>query len=56
MPASIASHYFKLFKWRHFEPEIIMLCVRCYLRYSLGYLDLEEIIAERGFPVDHTTI
>jgi transposase, IS6 family len=25
------------FKWRHFEADIILLCVRCYLRYSLSY-------------------
>ncbi len=46
----------KLFKYRHFEPEIILLCLRCYLRYSLSYRDLEEIMAERGLSVDHTTI
>jgi hypothetical protein len=30
-----------LFKWRHFEAELILLCVRWYLRYSLSYRDLE---------------
>ncbi len=44
------------FKWRHFESEIILLCVRWYLRYSLSYRDLEEIMLERGLHVDHTTI
>src|SRR5436305_7535848 len=44
------------FKWRHYEPEIILLCVRWYLRYSLSYRDLEEMMAERGLAVDHTTI
>jgi transposase-like protein len=44
------------FKWRHFEAEIILLCVRWYLRYSLSYRDLEEMMAERGLRVDHTTI
>lgn len=46
----------KLFKYRHFEPEIILLCLRWYLRYSLSYRDLEEMMAERGLSVDHTTI
>ena len=32
------------FKWRHFEAEIILLCVRWYLRYALSYRDLEEIM------------
>src|SRR5438132_6670385 len=45
-----------LFKWRHFEAEIILLCVRWYLRYSLSYRDLEEMMRERGLHVDHTTI
>jgi transposase, IS6 family len=44
------------FKWRHFEAEIILLCVRWYLRYALSYRDLEEMMAERGLRVDHTTI
>ena len=44
------------FKWRHFEGEIILLCVRWYLRYALSYRDLEEMMRERGVYVDHTTI
>lgn len=44
------------FKWRHFESEIILLCVRWYLRYALSYRDLEEMMAERGLTVDHRTI
>ena len=45
-----------LFRGRHFEDMIILLCVRWYLRYSLTYRDLEEIMAERGLSVDHVTI
>jgi transposase-like protein len=44
------------FKWRHFEAKIILLCVRWYLRYALSYRDLEEMMRERGLPIDHTTI
>jgi len=44
------------FKWRHFEAEIIVLCVRWYVRYALSYRDLEEMMLERGLRVDHTTI
>ncbi|MBD2068031.1 IS6 family transposase [Leptolyngbya sp. FACHB-671] len=47
---------FALFKWRHFLPEIILLNVRWYCRYSLSYRDLEEMMAERGVNVDHSTI
>src|SRR6267142_4677303 len=45
-----------LFKWRHFEPEIIVCAVRWYLRFSLSYRDVEELLLERGLPADHTTI
>jgi transposase-like protein len=44
------------FKWRHFEADSILLCVRWYLRYSLSSRDLEEMMLERGLHVDHTTI
>jgi hypothetical protein len=40
-----------LFKWRHFEPPIIVCAVRWYLRYSLSYRDVEELVTERGLPV-----
>jgi len=45
-----------LFRGRHFEDLIIILCVRWYLRYSLSYRDLKEMMAERGLLVDHVTI
>ena len=45
-----------LFKWCHFEDEVILLCVRWYLKYRLSYRDLEEMIGELGLHVDHTTI
>ena len=44
------------FKWRHFQAEIILLCVRWYLRYALSYRDLEELMLERGLHIDHTTL
>ena len=44
------------FKWRHYESEIILLCVRWYLRHALSYRDLEEMMSERSLSVVHTTI
>jgi len=44
------------FKWKHFQPDIIILCTRWYLRYSLSYRDLVEMMEERGLCVAHTTI
>ena len=45
-----------LFKGRHFEAEVIVLCVRWYLRFGLSFRNLEEIMAERNLHVDHVTI
>jgi transposase-like protein len=44
------------FKWKHFAGEIILQTIRWYLKYSLSYRNLEEMMAERGVEVDHTTI
>ncbi|PSB64746.1 IS6 family transposase, partial [Chroococcidiopsis cubana CCALA 043] len=46
----------QLLSWRHYQTEITLLCVRWYLRYSLSYRNLEEIMTKRGLEVDHTTI
>src|SRR5215467_4094510 len=46
----------QLFRGRHFQDEIIVLCVRWYLRYPLSYRNLEEMMAERGLTIDHSTI
>jgi len=35
------------FKWRQFEPEVILLAIGWYLRFSLSYRDVEELLAER---------
>ena len=44
------------FKGRHFQKDMILQSVRCYLAYSLSYRDIEELMQERGFSVDHSTI
>jgi transposase, IS6 family len=52
----LASSVCGLFKWRQFEPEVILLAVGWYLRFSLSYRDVEELLAERGLLVDHVTV
>ena len=44
------------FKWRHYQPEVILLCIRWYLSYPLSYRQVAEMVNERGMEVDHTTI
>src|SRR5260370_22649703 len=45
-----------LINGRHFDREIIVLCVRWYLRYKLSLRDLVEMMAGRGLSLSHTTI
>jgi putative transposase len=45
-----------MFKGRHFDRSVILLCVRWYLADGLSLRNLEEMIAKRGVAVDHTTI
>jgi transposase-like protein len=45
-----------LFKGRHFDQEIIILCVRWYLAFKLSSRDLVQMMAERGILLAHMTI
>jgi transposase-like protein len=45
-----------LFKGRHFDRDVIIVCVRWYLRDKLSFRDLVEMMAERGICLAHTTI
>jgi putative transposase len=44
------------FKGAHFPSDIILTCVRWYVAYPLSYRHVEELIEERGVPIDHATI
>src|SRR3990167_6823704 len=44
------------FKGRHFMKDIILMVVRWYIAYSLSCRDIEELMLERGIPVDHSTV
>jgi putative transposase len=45
-----------MFKGRHFDQSVILLCVRWYLAYGLNLRDLREMMVERGIGIDHSTI
>ena len=49
-------HASPLFRGRHFDRAVIILCVRWCLTYKLSYRDLVAMMAERGVTVSHTTI
>jgi putative transposase len=44
------------FKGAHFPQDIILMGVRWYLAYPLSYRHVEELLEERGVPIDHATI
>mgnify|MGYP001023378856 FL=1 len=44
------------FKGHRFEQDIILTSVRGYLAYPLSYRNLEEMLAERGVEVDHSSV
>ena len=54
MPRS--RHADAAFRYRHFEQDLIVLCVRWYVTYRLSYRDLAQMMAERGIAVAPSTI
>jgi hypothetical protein len=48
--------YMNPFKGRHFQRDIILWAVRWYCKYGISYRELQEMLAERGVNVDHSTI
>ena len=46
----------ELFAGRHFDAEIVVLCVRWYLSFKLSYRDLVSMMSERGIRLANTTI
>ncbi len=53
---SFSQNSAALFKGRHFDRAIIILCVRWYITYKLSLRDLCALMAERHVEVAHTTI
>jgi putative transposase len=46
----------RVFRRLHYPIEVILVCVRWYVAYPLSLRHLEEMMAERGVAVDHSTI
>ncbi|MFP3616103.1 IS6 family transposase, partial [Paraburkholderia sp. SIMBA_050] len=46
----------KVLKRLHYPLEVILTCVRWYVAYPLSLRHLEEMMAERGTSVDHSTV
>jgi putative transposase len=52
LPADIGKVLMRL----HYPLDVIVLCVRWYVAYSLSLRNLEEMMAERGIEVDHSSV
>jgi putative transposase len=46
----------RVHKRLHYPLDVILMCVRWYVSYSLSLRNLEEMMAERGMTVDHSTL
>ncbi|CAE6820370.1 hypothetical protein R69746_06027 [Paraburkholderia aspalathi] len=46
----------KVLKRLHYPLDVILLCVRWYVAYPLSLRHLEQMMAERGISVDHSTV
>ncbi|MFB9127119.1 IS6 family transposase [Paraburkholderia dipogonis] len=46
----------KVLKRLHYPLDVILLCVRWYVAYSLSLRNLEEMMAERGIELDHSSV
>ncbi|WP_143327192.1 IS6 family transposase [Paraburkholderia hospita] len=46
----------RVLKRLHYPLDVIPLCVRWYVAYSLSLRNLEEMMAERGIDVDHSSV
>jgi transposase-like protein len=46
----------RVLKRLHYPLDVILTCVRWYVAYPLSLRHLEEMMAERGISVDHSTV
>ena len=53
---TLAPGIARVLKRLHYPLDVMLLCVRWYVAYSLSLRNLEEMMAERGIAVDHSTV
>ncbi|MGF6922898.1 putative transposase [Paraburkholderia sp. 40] len=53
---TLAAGITRVLKRLHYPLDVMLLCVRWYVAYSLSLRNLEEMMAERGIEVDHSTV
>ena len=55
-PKTMIEALRRVIKRLHYLVEVMLVCVRWYVAYPLSLRHLEEMMAERGVVVDHSTI
>ena len=53
---TLAPGIARVLKRLHYPLDVMLLCVRWYVAYALSLRNLEEMMAERGIAVDHSTV
>ncbi|MGF6471541.1 transposase-like protein [Paraburkholderia youngii] len=53
---TVALGIAKVLKRLHYPLDAMLMCVRWYVAYGLSLRNLEEMMAERGIDVDHSTV
>jgi putative transposase len=56
MKQSLTPALSRVFKRLHYPFDVMLMCVRWYVAYGLSVRTLEEMMAERGIEVDHSTV
>src|SRR5476651_1930284 len=56
MKQSLTPALARVFKRLHYPFDVMLMCVRWYVAYGLSVRNLEEMMAERGIGVDHSTM
>src|SRR3984893_11740628 len=53
---TLAAGIARVLKRLHYPLDVMLPCERWYVAYSLSLRNLEEMMAERGIEVDHSTV
>ena len=53
---TLAAGIARVLKRLHYPLDVMLLCVRWYIAYSLSLRNFAEVMAERGIEVDHSTV
>jgi putative transposase len=56
MKQSLNPDVARVLRRLHYPLNVVLACVRWYVAYPLSLRHLEDMVAERGMAVDHSTV